>query len=154
MTNRITKAKRLTTFLMVAASVLVAQLPYPAAAEEAGVLAVNSKANVQSLTALELRNVVSGQKRTWQNGLPIMLVLPPAGSPELQWLCSQLKMPEATYMRYIKEKMYRGQMQFVTVANANEAKAMLGSMAGGIGPLPNQQVTEPLVQVAIAAGTH
>ena len=96
------------------------------------------------------RKYLSGQKTTWPDGTPVVLVILPSGSPEMTWMCKFLiKMPEATYRRFIMEKSLRGGLKIVEVDNAEEAVSALKEHAGAVAPIPSDAVSSNLYAVAV-----
>ena len=96
------------------------------------------------------RKYLSGQKTTWPDGTPVVLVILPSGSPEMAWMCKFLiKMPEATYRRFIMEKSLRGGLKIVEVDNAEEAVRALKEHAGAVAPIPSEGVSSNLYAVTV-----
>ncbi len=61
-----------------------------------------------TLSSGELKKIFSMGTPTWSDGTPITLVLPPAASSEMEWLCTtQLRIDEGVFRRYTMEKAYR-----------------------------------------------
>lgn len=91
------------------------------------------------------RKYLSGQKTTWPDGTPVVLVILPSGSPEMRWMCTDLiKMPEATYRRFIMEKSLRGGLKIVEVETADEAVSALKKNFGSVAPISSDKVVSDL----------
>lgn len=97
-----------------------------------------------------VRKYLSGQKATWPDGTPVVLILLPAGSPEMTWLCKNIiKMPEATYRRFVMEKSLRGGLKIIEVEDAGEAVLALKEHLGSVAPIPAEAIAEDLFSVAL-----
>ena len=102
---------------------------------DAFTVAAHASVPVDSVSTGELKKILTGQVRTWSDGTPVVLVLPPADSPALAWLCSTyLHIAPKVYLRYINEKVFRGALGEPTrVEDGNSAGAALAATAGAIG---------------------
>lgn len=94
------------------------------------------------------RKYLSGQKATWPDGTPVVLILLPTGSPEMTWLCkSIIKMPEPTYRRFVMEKSLRAGLKIIEVETTEEAVLALKEHSGSIAPISTESVAEDLFSV-------
>ena len=91
-----------------------------------------------AMSAKDLKRVFTGQISRWPDGTPVVLVLPPKGSPAMAWACSTvLKMPESVYLRYVKEKVFRGSIaQPIEVVGEGEIIAMVAQHVGAVSIAP------------------
>ncbi len=77
---------------------------------------VNEKNPVDNLSKSELRNIFSGEKRSWPGGLPIKLFVRAPDCRERDALLKLLDMSESEYKRYWTAKVFRGEAQAEPVA--------------------------------------
>jgi len=113
-------------------------------------IAVSPKLKIETLKTSELSKVFSGRRSNWNNSTPVQLILLPTGSPEMRWLCDQLKVPEHLLRRFIFQRVYRAQLRKpIEVSTASEAIQVLANTPGAIAPL---RVNEALIQSLKASG--
>lgn len=92
--------------LVLAASVLVSQ----AGAQRVDVaVVVNSNNSVTNITLVDLRKILSGQKRSWPGGTPIKIIARAPGSREHLALLKILRMSESEYKQYWTAQVIRGE---------------------------------------------
>lgn len=114
--------------------------------------------NFQLVSASELppienkfaRKYLSGQKATWPDGSPVIIVLLPSGSPEMTWMCKSLiRMSEATYRRFIMEKSFRGGLKIIEVTTKEEAIIALKANHGSVAPMSSGNLSNEIFVVPI-----
>ena len=109
-----------------------------------------SASELPAIEGKSARKYLSGQKTTWPDGTPVVLVILPAGAPEMTWLCQSLiRMPEATYRRFIMEKSLRGGLKIVEVESAEEAVSALKENKGAVAPIQGDVFASQLHAVTI-----
>jgi hypothetical protein len=97
---------------------------------------VHPKLKLQDINVQELARVFSGRRRDWSSSTPVQLVLLPSGSPEMSWLCKQLKVPEHLLRRFIYQRVYRAQLRKpIEVNTSEEALMVVKSTPGAVAPL-------------------
>jgi len=107
-------------------------------------IAVSPKLKIETIKASELSKVFSGRRSNWNNSTPVQLILLPTGSPEMQWLCDQLKVPEHLLRRFIFQRVYRAQLRKpIEVSTVSEAIQVLANTPGAIAPI---RVNQELIQ--------
>jgi hypothetical protein len=100
-------------------------------------LAVHPTLELSTLKERDLTMIFSGRRRTWPgSNQPVQLILLPNGSPEMQWLCKQLNMPEHLVRRFIYRRVYQGTMRNpLEVNTTEEAIKALQMNPGSLAPL-------------------
>ena len=95
------------TFLLAVCAGVAAQTHH-----EGGDVAVvaNSDLPVGNLSLYEVRRVFLGETRYWKNDLPVVLIVPPAGTHEREVLLHDVyRMNEAQYKQYWIGRILRGE---------------------------------------------
>jgi hypothetical protein len=81
-----------------------------AAAQTGDVAVVVSPENsVASVSSIELRKILAGEKHSWPNGRPIRIVVRATGCNERLVLLKLLHMSEADYKTYWAAQVFRGE---------------------------------------------
>ncbi len=105
-------------------------------------LAVPAGHPVTELSVEEVREMLLGRTTTWPDGRPVALVLGPARSPEMKWMCALVGLPEFTYRSLLFDKAMRGQIEKPrTTKTADETAAAIAMRRGSLGPLPASKVS-------------
>lgn len=92
--------------LVLAGSVLVSQ----AGAQRVDVaVVVNSNNSVTNITLVDLRKILSGQKRSWPGGTPVKIIARTPGCRERLALLKILRMSESEYKQYWTAQVIRGE---------------------------------------------
>lgn len=81
---------------------------------------------IRTLTAEELRQIVSGDRQFWDAGHPVTLILPAPGTAAREYLFrGVLHMSESAYRRHTLSLLYRGELDYAprVVGSASEAIA-------------------------------
>ena len=113
-------------------------------------LIVATKTPRGPLSKKELKKYLSGQLPTWPDEEPVTIVLFPKDSPELVWLCkTHLKIPPATYRRFLIQKAFRRGINIVEVQNQEEARTILQEKPGAIAPIYEATLGEKLHPVIL-----
>ena len=99
---------------------------------------VNGSASVDSISQAELKKILIAQTSSWPDGTKVTLVLPPKGSPEMQWLSEGLLgMSEKAYRRGLLEKAFRGALDnLVESSSAAQAEQEVGQTVGAVTAIP------------------
>lgn len=100
--------KRTNTFLLL----LLASLSFVASGSaQTGDIAVivNPQNSVSNLSTTELRKIFAGQKRSWNGGGTVKLIVRAQGSPERTALLRLLGMSESDYRQYWTAQVVRGE---------------------------------------------
>ena len=106
--------------------------------------------HTEPLNKKELRKYLSGQKPTWPNGTPVTIILYPKKSKEIQWLCKEvIKIPPATYRRFLMQKAFRSGIKIIEVENQEEAKNILLEHPGALSPLNNTLLEQRIVELSL-----
>ncbi len=106
----------------------------------APVAVVHIDVNVETLDPRSFRRVFLGTQQRWDDGDRVVLVLPPPGSTEMEWLCAELRVSERLYRRGLMEKALRGDIQKPLQArDTAHALALAASTIGAIAPLSPEQ---------------
>ena len=105
------------------------------------ILGVHPSVGNQNKSRSIMAKVFSGRKRSWNNGVPVQLILFPEESPEMKWLCKEiLHVPEHLLRRFIHQKVYRGTMREpIYVRTQEEALFYLLKTRGAVAPLLKQE---------------
>jgi len=87
------------------------------------------------LAASDVKDIYTGKKKEWPNGVPVQLVLTGESSPELGWLASSFFGANArSLLSKIKQEVFKGEMQKpISVENEAETIEKLKNAKGGIG---------------------
>ena len=113
-------------------------------------LIVATKTPRGPLSKKELKKYLSGQLPTWPDEEPVTIVLFPKKSPELVWLCkTHLKIPPATYRRFLMQKAFRSGINIIEVQNQEEARTILQEKPGAIAPIDETSLGEELHPVVV-----
>ena len=96
--------------------VLLATLParaLPDAEHAAYAVIVSPNVPVSNVTLADATRLLLGERRFWQSGLPVVVLLPAVGSPERRFLLEHLfHMSEQGYRRHMLELLYRGELDY------------------------------------------
>jgi len=104
------------------------------------VAVVHDAVKVDVLTGREFRRVFLGTQERWADGERVVLVLPPPGSPEMQWLCDELRVSERLYRRGLMEKALRGDIHKPLQArDVKHALELAAATVGAIAPVSPTQ---------------
>jgi hypothetical protein len=111
------------------------------------VLVVHPSVGLKETSLDRVRSVLSLRESQWENGAPVVLVLPPRKSPAIVWMAEGLlRMPESTYRRLVLGQVFRGAARepISTESLVDVAKAV-ASRRGAISALPRSAVPEDVV---------
>jgi ABC-type phosphate transport system substrate-binding protein len=79
---------------------------------QGGIAVVVNPINSQSgVTIAELRRLISGEKRYWQNGSPVKLFTRSPGTAEHDAMLKLLGMSETEYKQYWRSRVYQGEAE-------------------------------------------
>jgi hypothetical protein len=115
------------------------------------VLVVHPSVGLKEATLERIRSVLSLRESQWENGAPVVLVLPPRRSGAIVWMAETLlRMPESTYRRLVLGQVFRGAARepISTESLLDVAKAV-ASRRGAISALPHAAVPEDVVALAV-----
>jgi hypothetical protein len=117
------------------------------------VLVVHPSVGQKETTLDRIRGILSLREGQWENGAPVVLVLPPRRSGPIVWIAEGLlRMPESTYRRLVLAQVFRGAARepVATESLLDVAKAV-ASRRGAISALPRSAVPEDVVVLALRA---
>jgi hypothetical protein len=108
------------------------------AASPSYVLAVQASYAGHLLGPSEIKKMLTGRITAWPDGMPVVIVLPPKGSPEVEWASqTYLNMPEQFYRRHLMEQSFRGAISKPkSSSGAQDTCQIISSVPGALGPLP------------------
>lgn len=133
--------------LVLAAALAAGSVPGAAADEYA--VAVSGSIRVESVTFAQLQQMFRFQKRFWEAGRPIDVVLPATGSESREFLVRRvMRSTDGALHRVLVEKMYRGEMD-TAPAEAPSDREALRLLAGSRGA-----ITLVRVGAALEPGTR
>jgi hypothetical protein len=72
---------------------------------------VNKKNPLTNVSAVELKRILSGEKRFWPGGAPVKLLIRDPGSAERSAYLRLLSMSEKQYKEYWTEMVFKGQAE-------------------------------------------
>ena len=100
-------------FSSLLASWLLATVVSTTAFAQAGDIAVvvNQNNHVSAVTTAELRKIFRGERRSWAVGLPVRLIVLPAGTPEHDAILKILGMTDHEYKEYWLALVFRGEVE-------------------------------------------
>lgn len=114
-------------------------------------LVVHPSAGIKTATLARVRSVLSLREAQWENGSPVILVLPPRRSGPILWMAEDLlRMPEPTYRRHVLGQVFRGAAREPIMAETlpDVVKAVAGRR-GAISALPRAMVSDDVTAVAL-----
>ena len=115
------------------------------------VLIVHPSVGLKETTLERIRNVLSLREAQWENGAPVVLVLPPRRSAPIVWIAEGLlRMPESTYRRLVLGQVFRGAARepISTESLLDVAKAV-ASRRGAISAMPRIAVPDDVFVLAL-----
>lgn len=102
------------------------------------------------ISAKDLKKYLSGQKPSWPDETPVTIILFPKKSSELRWLCKNvIKIPPATYRRFLMQKAFRSGINLIEVQTQEEALSVLKENPGAISPIANKHLSEQLHPIIV-----
>ena len=113
---------------------------------------VSPSAETEALSRKDLRQLFTLRRRSWENGLPVRLVLPPRDSAEMTWLSDRvLGLPPDVYQRFLAEQAYRSGNTIPPRADASgvAAEMVAAGDAAGVLSVTSTPVTPPSVMVEV-----
>ena len=112
------------------------------------VVVVSPSADIETLTRKEVRQLFTLRRDSWENGLPVRLVLPPQNSAEMTWLSDRvLGLPPDVYQRFLAEQAYRSGETIPPRADASGVTAAMVDAGDSAGVL--SVTTTPVVPPSI-----
>ncbi len=121
----------------------------PVAAPAGYVIIVSAEVPVTNLTLGEAARLLQGERRFWRAGMPVVVLLPPAGSPARRFLLEHVfHMTEPVYRRHTLELLYRGEMDYApkVVNSFDELIAFTAASHGAISIVPATQTLPATVR--------
>ena len=117
------------------------------------VLVVNKGVGLVEATLEKMRKLLSLRQAQWDDGTPVVLVLPPRRSGTMVWLSEELlEMPEVTYRRLILAQVFRGTAR--PPIQADSIAAVMQAVATKphtLSALPRASVTDAVLAVTLRA---
>ena len=123
--------------LLIALVLLAGTTACAAAEGEHGAYAVIVSPGVPptDVSMSDLTRLLLGERRFWRSGLPVVVLLPPTGSPARRFLLTHVfHMTEPTYRRHTLELLYRGELDYAPkiVDSLDELLAFTAASPGAI----------------------
>jgi hypothetical protein len=115
------------------------------------VIVVHPSVGIKEATLDRIRAILSLRESQWENGAPVVLVLPPRRSTAIVWMAEGLlRMPESTYRRLVLGQVFRGAARepISTESLLDVAKAV-SSRRGAISALPRTAVNEDVIALLL-----
>ncbi|MEZ4466575.1 MAG: hypothetical protein R3F60_09930 [bacterium] len=105
----------------------------------------------EAVSTATMRRALGGRMNRWPNGQPVRLVLPAAGSPEMEALAQDLDLPPAAIVSKIRELTFAGGLARVHYAATSAAAlALVHRLPGAVAfvlsappPTPGLQIGRP-----------
>ena len=98
----------------------------------------HAKGSTASVSASEVREMLTGKTKQWRAGAIVQLVLPPEGGAAMKWLAeSVFGVTEKVLLTKIRQEVFKGEMR-KPVASASDADSieLVKTHAGAIGAVP------------------
>jgi len=133
----------------IAALVLAFTLIVPAHALAGNFVVVGTvtKENT-TLRHSQLKKLLLGKRRSWPDGTSAVLVLPPAGSPEMSFLCELIGTSEADYRGSVLEAFFRGILaKPIKATSAADIMTTLAKTPGGLSVVSASAVSGPVRRI-------
>lgn len=101
----------------------------------------------------KMRKLLSLRQAQWDDGAPVVLVLPPRRSGPIVWLSEELlQMPEATYRRHVPSQVFRGAARPPIQADSIAATAQaVASKPNTLSALPRASLSDAVLAVTLRA---
>jgi len=117
------------------------------------VLVVNKSVGLVEATLEKMRKILSLRQTQWDNGAPVVLVLPPRRSAPMVWLSEELlEMPEVTYRRLVLAQVFRGAARPPIQADSIMATAQaVATKPHTLSALPRGSVGEGMLAITLRA---
>jgi hypothetical protein len=115
------------------------------------VLVAHKSAGIIEATLDRVRKILSLRQAQWDNGAPVILVLPPRNSAPMRWITEDLLgLPETTYRRLLLAEVFRGAARApIEAESVGAAAAAVATKAYTITALPRESVPSSVVVIAI-----
>lgn len=115
------------------------------------VLVAHKSAGIVEATLERVRKILSLRQAQWDNGAPVLLVLPPRNSGPMRWITEDLLgMPETTYRRLLLAEVFRGTARAPIEAESIAAAATaVATKSYTITALPRELVPSSVVVIAV-----
>jgi hypothetical protein len=124
------------TFLLTcgATVVLVARV----AGADDHVVVANATAGVAELSFDDAKRVLAARQAFWQNGCPVLIVVPPKSSSSMQWMLDRiLHMPEGAYRRHLMNQAFKGTTREpILTVTVEDAVKEVSTKRGAISVIP------------------
>jgi hypothetical protein len=114
-------------------------------------LVVNKSVGLTEAPIEKMRKILSLRQAQWDDGTPVLLVLPPHHSGPMLWIAEQLlNMPETAYRRHILAQVFRGTarepIQADSLAAVIEA---VSTKRAAISALPREAIPRTMLSVTL-----
>ena len=122
----------------------------PEAEHGAYAVIVSPGVPLASVTMSDVTRLLLGERRFWSSGLPVVALLPPAGSPARRFLLAHVfHMNESSYRRHTLELLYRGELDYAPkiVNSLEELLAFTAASPGAIAIVLATEVIPGTVRV-------
>jgi hypothetical protein len=117
------------------------------------VLVVNKGVGLVEATLEKMRKLLSLRQGQWDDGAPVVLVLPPRRSGPMVWLSEELlEMPEVTYRRLVLAQVFRGAARPPIQADSILATAQaVATKPHTLSALPRSSLAEGMLAITLRA---
>ena len=134
-------------FLLLLPATILAQSRH-----DAGDVAVVANRDVPqaNLSLYEVRRIFLGETRYWKNDLPVVLIVPPAGSHEREVLLRNVyRMNEAQYRQYWVGRILRGEAVSApkTAESVSVARELIATLPGCVTVMNANDVNSKNIKV-------
>jgi hypothetical protein len=115
-------------------------------------LVVHKSVGLTEAPIEKMRKILSLRQAQWDDGTPVLLVLPPHHSGPMLWIAEQLlNMPETAYRRHILAQVFRGAarepVQADSIAAVVEA---VSTKRATISALPREAIPHSMLSVTLS----
>jgi hypothetical protein len=132
------KARRTPFGLLVFTALGLTTIAEPLGAGTGFVVLVNRTNPAQTLSRSDLKRMVTGGTKQWDNGAVVQLGIIPANAPETQFLASLLDTTPRELLGRIQEQVFKGELRRPAILRSSaDCLAFARVSAGGICVAPD-----------------
>jgi hypothetical protein len=117
------------------------------------VLVRNTRNTTASVSRGDVKDLSVGKRKTWGSGAVVQLVLPPAGTPALDWFASAVVgVPEGALLNKIRQEVFKGELRKpLTAASDKDTLSAVAADPGTLGIVHATSVKSLPGDVAVLA---
>jgi len=95
----------------------------------------HARSSTTTVSASEVREMLTGKTKQWRGGAVVQVVLPPEGGPAMKWLAeSVFGVTEKVLLTKIRQEVFKGEMRKpLTSASDTQSIELVKAHAGGLG---------------------